>query len=118
MLQKAVWLALVLAVILPQSGVQKVNQIPEHGILTAGLLVTPKPPINTKVGDKLQSHPVIFGLCTITSEPTQKPAGSLTWIPLPMCPSVVTLTKGDHARFNYRGGGKELSRAMLGGLRL
>lgn len=72
-----------------------------------------KPLKNAKVGDKWQSSPVIFSLCAFTSESTQKPAGSLTWIPLTMCPSVVTLTKGNHARLNYRGRGKDLSRVML-----
>lgn len=96
---------------------KKGDLIPEDGNLIA-TLPNSKPLMNTNVGDKLQCSPVIFGIGTITSESTQKPAGSLTWIPLTMCPSVVTLTKGDHARLNYRGSEKELSRVMLESLGL
>ena len=72
---------------------------------------------NTKARDKLQSGPVISG-CVLSYQSPQGPVGSLTWIQLITCPSAVTLTKGNHAGLDYRGGGKELSRVLLEHLRL
>lgn len=60
--------------------------------------------MNTKVGDEFIVQASYFWLCAITSESTQDLDSTYN------VPFSSNLTKGNHARLNYRGGGKELSR--------